>query len=198
MKIPKSKKSPAFKRSGSGKFEAYLREKELPASLAGVNLKDLHLDKEDIRLGYETAVNLRIARSEELWSQFNGIMTANTILLAAIGFSVAVDLKVAFARVGLFLTFVWFILHERGVQYIKYYTVSGRELEYFLDVVKILIRRDEFKRGDVKQGAYLVELPEDDQRLSYPGNIMTVTNAARILILVFAGLYLYLIYFFGK
>jgi hypothetical protein len=154
---------------------------------------------EDARVGYQVATSLRTSRADELWSQFNGIMTANAIILAAT-FVSSNDpesdriLRIGMPIVGLILTAFWLVLHARGTSYSQYYLLSARELEekYLGDTVRTLSRGGKLAKGEEVElyiGGQAMKI-----RMSLPARLFRVRNSAYLVILAFAGIYLALLF----
>ncbi|MFU8766844.1 MAG: hypothetical protein ACNA7I_04150 [Candidatus Methanoperedens sp.] len=76
-------------------------------------------EEENARVGYQVAVDLLIAEEEGIWSRFNVMLVANSIIIAIIGLAPTnqptppiFDSYLPF--VGLVLCIWWFVLINRG------------------------------------------------------------------------------------
>jgi hypothetical protein len=91
-------------------------------------------EMENLRIGYQTAVQLWASQSEQLWSGFNAMVVANSIILGAIGLLFASKeappaLKFTLPAVGIVLSIAWLAIVKRHFHYQDYYINSARELE---------------------------------------------------------------------
>jgi hypothetical protein len=92
---------------------------------------------ENARVGYQVAVDLWIFQSSLNWSRFSAMLTANSIITAAIGLVLYSQsslslLKIGLPLVGLCLCFLWVILMARGSRFHMYWVSQARELEKYL------------------------------------------------------------------
>lgn len=94
--------------------------------------------KENARVGYQVASNLLIYEGSTLWSKFNALLVANSIVLGAILFSTNVSgslgvlskvFSIGMPIFGFILCIMWFLLTKRSFNYYKYWILSTRELE---------------------------------------------------------------------
>ena len=109
---------------------------------------------EEARLGYQTAVSLWTHEGNLIWSKFNAMLVANSIVLAGVGFvsnssSASVLLRTGLSLVGLALCFFWLQFTKRGFDYYTYWVLSARELEekYLSGGVEIVSRGGRFADG---------------------------------------------------
>jgi len=114
-------------------------------------------------VGYETAVQLWAAESQNRMSNYNAGLVANSLILAALGFSYQ-DSSSYYQLVKLFLTYlgivlctVWYISERRMLRKAVYYMYSAREIEgkYFGGVFDVLNRGARYSKG--KQVEFLIE-----------------------------------------
>ncbi|MGA2240095.1 MAG: hypothetical protein ABSG74_12885 [Candidatus Bathyarchaeia archaeon] len=109
---------------------------------------------ENARVGYQAAVTIWIAKTRMIWSRFNMMVVANSLLLGAIILTIGNNhpLSVRFTRalclVGLAVSFVWLVAHRRASQHSGYLLSSARELENLLaDPVVTISRAAMFSQG---------------------------------------------------
>jgi hypothetical protein len=110
---------------------------------------------ENARVGYQAALNIWIARTRMIWSRFNMMVVANSLILGAIILTIGNNhtLSLPFIRilclVGLAVSFAWFVAHKRACEHIGYILFSARELETHLsDPVATIARAMMFSQGD--------------------------------------------------
>lgn len=99
----------------------------------------------DARIGYQVAVDLLIAEGEGIWSRFNVMLLANSIILAIIGLALTSEstspvFDIYLPFIGITLCIWWFFLINRSYSYRDYFIHTARELEqqYLASSVKIL------------------------------------------------------------
>jgi len=130
---------------------------------------------ENARVGYQMAIGLVNLVSQEIYSRFNAILVANSIIIAIIGFSFTSEhpfLLIKFLPfMGLSLCVLWFLFVKHGFHYQKFYREKAKELEkqYFADTFKLFT-------SDIPTSALIKWLPA--RRVSY------------IVIMVFAVIYI--------
>lgn len=96
---------------------------------------------ENIRVGYQVANTLRVERANEIWSQFNAMVTSHSILIAAtVALFTTTNVKGArwLAWIGLILCVLWFFLHGRGRYWVGRYRNASLKLESHLEGVNTL------------------------------------------------------------
>ena len=116
--------------------------------------KNLSPDVENARLGYQVASDLAAFYGSAIWSMFNAMLVANSIVVAGATFvftgqnSLAV-LKILLPIIGLLLCLAWFLLVKRAHEYSSYFTLSAREIEesYLSGSVKTLSRGGIYGKG---------------------------------------------------
>ncbi len=148
---------------------------------------------ENARVGYQVAASLRSSGAQEFWSQFEAMMTANSIVLTAATFAVNGQqsmpwLSFGMPVAGLALCALWLALHERAVGYNKYWNDSARELEErFLKPVRTLSRGGLFADGQTVKP--LIDGKPKPHTMPCIGRIR-VRHTVRLIITVFAVMYL--------
>ena len=150
---------------------------------------------ENARVGYQVATSLWSSRAGEFWSQFNAMLTANSIVLAAATVAVIsqqplllLSLGVPFA--GLALCASWLVLHTRAVGYNEYWVNSARELEeqFLNNPVRTLSRGGFFADGQTVN--LLIDGKPKPLRMPWIGRMFRVRHAVRLVIAVFTVMYL--------
>ena len=150
---------------------------------------------ENARVAYQAAVSLRTSRADELWSQFNALVTANSIILAVETFTIDSGssphfLSIGMAIIGLLLCLIWCVLHVRGVAFTGYYLFSAREIEerFLKDEVEILSRGGDFAEGKIVD--FSLTEQKHSERMNLIGRILRVRSVAYLVILTFASVHL--------
>ena len=150
---------------------------------------------ENARVGYQVAASLMSSGAQEFWSQFEAIMTANSIVLAAATVAVSGQqsiplLSLGVPFVGLALCASWLVLHARAVGYNEYWANSARELEeqFLNNPVRTLSRGGLFADGQTVKP--LIDGKPKPLRMPWIGRMFRVRHAVRLVIAVFAIMYL--------
>jgi hypothetical protein len=110
---------------------------------------------ENARVGYQAALTIWIAKTRMVWSRFNMMVVANSLILGAIILTIGNNhpLSARFTRalclVGLVVSFAWLAAHRRASQHNGYLLSSARELENLLaDPVVTISRAAMFSQGN--------------------------------------------------
>jgi hypothetical protein len=110
---------------------------------------------ENARVGYQAALTVWIEKTRMIWSRFNMMVVANSLILGAIILTIGNNhaLSAPFTRilclVGLAVSFAWLAAHRRACQLNSYLLSSARELESHLaDPVATISRAMIFSQGD--------------------------------------------------
>lgn len=101
---------------------------------------------EKARIGYQTAVGLVGLVSQEIYSRFNAMLTANSIIIAIIGWTLTreqnlpMPLTILLPVVGLILCSLWFRFVKHGVYWQNLFREKAKRLEnqYFSDTFKLI------------------------------------------------------------
>ncbi|MEK6657139.1 MAG: hypothetical protein AABY58_06820, partial [Nitrospirota bacterium] len=85
-------------------------------------------------VGYQMAIALWTYEGGLVWSKYNAMLVANSIVLALIGLTLDKQnltraFTVGMPIVGLLLCIAWFLLTKRGFDNYGYWILSARELE---------------------------------------------------------------------
>lgn len=119
-------------------------------------LKDLteQSEVENARVGYQVATSLWVYEGESLWSKFNALLVANSIVLGSIGLAMGassrvVVFSVGMPIVGIILCVFWFLLTKRSFDNYIYWIFSAREIEerFLINSVKTISRGGDFTDG---------------------------------------------------
>ena len=102
--------------------------------------------KRKARIGYQVAMGLVNLVSQEIYSRFNAMLTANSIIIAIIGWALTSQrtlppfLTILLPIMGLILCFLWFLFVNHGVYWQNLFREKARELEdqYFSDTFKLI------------------------------------------------------------
>lgn len=147
---------------------------------------------EDVRVGYQVASAAWTYEGSTIWAKFNAFLVANTLTLAASGFSEYGLPRWALGILGLVLCGVWYLIITRSFQNYTYWIMCMREFEGRMgDAVKTLERGARYADGE-EVG---FDLPKGELRIrmTQSGASVRVQTACRILIAAFALLYVALI-----
>jgi hypothetical protein len=119
------------------------------------NISPSSIRLENARVGYQTTLTVWIARTRMIWSRFNTMIVANSIILGAISLTIGNNhpFSAFFTRalclVGLVVSLVWLPAHRRACQHSSYLLSSARELEsYLADPVVTISRGTAFSEGN--------------------------------------------------
>jgi hypothetical protein len=153
---------------------------------------------DDVRAGYEVAVELMVSEAEMLWSKFNALLVINTILLGTSSLNIfgpnqasplgrLVSGAVA-PFVGVILCVLWWLLMDRSFSRFDYWIHSARELEERMaGPITTLTRGAEFAQGC----EVTFKLADGNRRLrmTWSGRVSTVRAAQRAAVVLFAAVY---------
>jgi hypothetical protein len=110
---------------------------------------------ENARVGYQATLTVWIAKTRMIWSRFNVMVVANSLILGAISLTIGNNhpLSAPFTRalclVGLAMSLAWLAAHRRAFQHSSYLLSSARELEGLLaDPVVTISRAAIFSQGN--------------------------------------------------
>ena len=150
---------------------------------------------EDARLGYQAASDLATFYGGAIWSMFNAMLVANSIVVAGATFvlsgsSSLLLLKNLLPIIGLLLCFTWFLLVKRAHEYSAYYILSAREIEerYLSDAVKTLARGGVFGSGKVV--TFKLGGTEVTRRMSFWARLIRNEIVSYLIILIFVAVYI--------
>ena len=152
---------------------------------------------ENARVGYQVAADLQTSEQETLWSKFNTLVLANSIILASIGLCMTASrtsrdlilFSIMLSFVGMVLCFLWFSIMKRGFEYHNYWLFSARELEeqYLSHPVQTFSRGEKFADGkEIKIGIGGITRPLQMSRWSQT----RVKRASSIFVGLFFSMYL--------
>lgn len=150
---------------------------------------------DDARIAYQTAISLWVYEGNLIWSKFNAMLVANSIVLAVVGFAqsstvLSHAVKTALPVVGTLLCLFWLHLTKRGFDYCVYWIVSARELEekYFSAEVRTVSRGGRFANGS--RVVLDIDGTATGFQMSRVSRSMTTEWSAYLVIASFVALYL--------
>jgi hypothetical protein len=99
--------------------------------------KSLALSADDLQkamLGYETAIQLWAAEIQNRMSNYNAMLVANSLILAALGFSYQTisffqPIRFFLAGLGVVLCIVWYMSEKRAIEKAIFGLYSATEIE---------------------------------------------------------------------
>lgn len=111
-------------------------------------LRKLKLDTalENIRIGYQVAVDLWGIDNQAHWARFSSMLVANSIIIGVIGLVLTSNkqdilyhgnpylLLVFWSIIGFVLILIWYFLMEKDFADIKYYTTCAKLFEIQLGI----------------------------------------------------------------
>ncbi len=170
--------------------------KSLPSSSAA-NAPKTTLDAttlEIAKLGYETAIQLWAAEIQNRMSNYNAMLVANSLILAAIGFSYQTtgfypQLRFILSSLGIVLCAIWYLSEKRAIEKAIFWLYSATEIEgkYFSDIFATLIRSSLFRRGETV--TFQLQGKTKPRRMKFWGRILRTQVAFSFIILLFVIMY---------
>jgi amino acid permease len=154
---------------------------------------------ENARVGYQAAMSTAIAVDQVIWSIFNTMIVANSIVVAGIGLVITNQpssslYKILLSIIGVILCFVWFFMAKRHRDYFDYLILSAREIEekYFSQSVVTVSRSSFYSKGQ----AVVLRIGEEQtiRRMSFWSRLMKGEVAAYTIIIVFVVIYVSIIF----
>jgi len=150
---------------------------------------------ENARVGYQAATMLWTYEGELVWSKFNAMLVANSIILAIIGLIITSQrelpvFSIGMPIAGLILCLLWFLATKRGFDSYIYWILSARELEeqHLSDPVKTVCRG-----GDLADGRKIqltINGKKKDYQMSWFGRLLRVEWVSYLVIALFAVMYI--------
>lgn len=166
--------------------------------MSKTQLKEPNLPEEDARVGYQVAVEIAYNYATIIWSIFNAMLLANSIVVAgAILLFTGKDkfpiFKALLPLAGLVLCAIWFLLSKRTQEQARYFIYSAREIEeqHLVPTVKTVSFGGEFADG--KSVSLTIGDKSMVRQLSFWGRMMSGERASYMVVCVFAVLYLVLL-----
>jgi len=153
---------------------------------------------ERAKVGYQMAIQLIAYEGQIIWRSFQGLLTANSVLILLIGaiirfYSNYTVLKTVLAIAGLVLCFCWILVQMRQSDYYAYWFAWARFLEqtHFSPVVNIVTEGERFSRGEIPiiDTANKVNVP----RMRWGSRLFKVEWLIYFVILIFIGIYISLL-----
>lgn len=165
-------------------------------------MDDKNKTQEIANLGYQTAVQLWIYEGSLVWSKFNAMLVANSIVLGILGLaisskdvSVPLYYIIGLVIVGLVLCFTWYQLNHRANDTLIYWIFSALEIEanHLSPTIEILQRGKNFSAGkevEFKVGDTILK-----HKASKSHQALRVTTAGNLVVGVFVLIYLVILGF---
>ncbi len=161
--------------------------------------KDGKSDKthEIAMFGYQTAVQLWIYEGELIWSKFNAMLVANSIVIGILGIAISSNdfivpkyYIIGLVAVGIVLCLAWYQLMKRGYDTLIYWIFSASEIEsnHLNPTIKTFQRGWKFSAGEE------VEFDLQDKKLTHKATkahqALRVSTTSNFVIGIFVLLYL--------
>lgn len=110
---------------------------------------------ENAQIGYDVAMATCQWEGELIWSKFNAMLVANSVVLAILGLTITYTgtrqlnlVTVVISIAGIVLSLLWGLLTRRGFYNYKYWIRCARELEGHLLPVESVHRGATYAKGD--------------------------------------------------
>lgn len=144
--------------------------------------------RENARIGYQVAAQLWAYEGQGVWSMFNAMLVANSIVVAAEGASSKfVEANPALLWIlpafGLVLSILWYALVDRGFTVHSYRVLAARDLEQDIKPVKTVAEGAKFNAGHPVTFSFEAK----PFQLSFVARLMRGRELALLVILLFAG-----------
>ncbi len=148
---------------------------------------------------YQSAMHMWSHTGQVLWSKFNAMLVAQSIIVASVLFSFKPELtylRMGLSFIGLLLCIVWGMITARGNSFHVYYFLSARELaeQHFPTEAQFLGERGQF----FSEGAS-VKIKRADNKVSRRirsfGRFLSTEKLSYIVIVLFGIIHLILISF---
>ena len=149
------------------------------------------------RVGYQVAANICFQSGALVWSQFNVLLVANSIIIVAIGMAMTSSTPdkypiflILMPGLGICLCIFWLLIMIRGTKQYDYYMYSARELEekYLSNPIKTLSRGGDFLQGENIK----IEIKQRSDLESYKLNVLgklPMRYASIVVIVIFGIIY---------
>jgi hypothetical protein len=148
---------------------------------------------DNARVGYGVATSLWTYDGNLIWTRFDAMLVANSIVIATTGVLLSVGgskdwIAFAFPFAGLAICVLWWAMMVRGFDYYKYWIYSAKELEerYLSGQIKTVSRGGVFADG--KKVYFHLNEGETAHEMRPWGRIK-VEHLAKFVVLVFASIY---------
>ncbi|MCE7925626.1 MAG: hypothetical protein DYG98_21450 [Haliscomenobacteraceae bacterium CHB4] len=158
--------------------------------------------KEVAKLGYETAVQLWIYEGELIWSKYNAMLVANSIVMGILGFAISSSnvsvpkyYMIGLCVVGIVLCLAWYQLMKRGYDTLIYWVFSALEIEanHFSPTLEIFQRGRKFSSGEKVE--FLIGDKKLEHKASKTHQLFRVATMGNLVIAIFVMLYLVILGF---
>jgi hypothetical protein len=149
---------------------------------------------ETAHVGYQVAVSLWSHAGNEVWTRFNMMLVANSIIIAVIGIALSAQrnlnlLTASMSATGIALCIAWYLITKRGFAYQVYYLFSAREIEeqYLSNTIHTMSRGGPFGYGKP------INLTIDNKPMTFQmdrtSRLLSAQKGAYLTVLVFVVIY---------
>lgn len=154
------------------------------------------------KLGYETAVQLWIYEGELIWSKYNAMLVANSIVMGILGFAISSNnvsvpkyYMIGLGVVGIVLCLAWYQLMKRGYDTLIYWVFSALEIEatHLTPTLEIFQRGRKFSAGEKVE--FLIGDKKLEHQASKTHQLFRVSTMGNLVIGIFVLLYLVILGF---
>ncbi len=147
---------------------------------------------EEIKVGYQKAIDLWTYEGQLIWARFNAMLVANTIIVTILGFfankkTTPHSITIVLSTSGVLLCLTWYVMMKRGFSYYKYWIFSARELEQQLSALKTVSRGGAFAEG--KPVSFEFDGRTHTLRMGYFGRRADIERLSSLTVLVFLTLF---------
>jgi hypothetical protein len=157
---------------------------------------------ENARVGYQVAASLWIYEGGLIWSKFNALLVANSIILTAIGLAMSAPagvrilpdvFSISMPILGIILCVFWWGITRRSFLYHRCWVLSAREAEelFLKNAVRTATRGGALARGEDVE--FDVGGPPNERTIYPLQSFLRVETAAYIMICLFGLLYVILL-----
>lgn len=147
------------------------------------------------KLGYESAIQLWAAENEGRHEEYNAMLVANSLILAAIGFSYQTTsfyppVKYLLPIIGIVICLAWYMSGKRAIEKAIFWIYCARELEgkFFKSVFQHLFRGHLFGKG--KAIDFLLEGQIKSRQMKFWGRHVKGQVFSNLIILLFSIMYI--------
>ncbi|MBA3011051.1 MAG: hypothetical protein KJ658_08020 [Proteobacteria bacterium] len=150
---------------------------------------------ENIRIGYQSAIDMWAHCGDEAWSRFNVMLVAHGILIAIAGSALLknppfIILTLILTIAGLFLSFLWVIMMERAFAYQSYFLFVARDFEENGTMAPVETILEGRKFDDIETFLSSKGRPMPGKLLKWIHKKISAENASYLVILIFTLIYL--------
>lgn len=158
------------------------------------NSPDREQQAETAYVGYQVAVSLWSHAGNEVWTRYNMMLVANSIIIAVIGVALSAQrnlslLTASMSATGIVLCIAWYLITKRGFAYQVYYLFSAREIEekYLNNTIQTMSRGGPFGHG--KPVELLIDSKPMKFQMDRASRLLSAQKGAYLTVLVFVIIY---------